>query len=287
MKYQVVKLVLSFTLISIASCSDDDCEDGIDGVDGISCWDTNANGNADPDEDINQDGNFNALDCQGVDGASGQNGTSCWDTNSNGNADPDEDINQDGNFDALDCQGVNGQNGTSCWDTNNNGSADPDEDINQDGNFDALDCQGSLGSANVQRIDISLEGISGAEWEFTLDEAVLPVSDHLYLTFLRNSTSKIWYDVPGNLTIKNTNDAYCRRFIREDENGLGIRFHLMEDDTLLDIEDGKYDILILFAIRVDSNQNAKMTQQEVLNRLKSLGVDSTDFYQVTTHFGFN
>ncbi|WP_299159358.1 hypothetical protein [uncultured Eudoraea sp.] len=36
-----------------------------DGQDGVSCWDLNGNGAADPEEDINGDGEYNGLDCQG------------------------------------------------------------------------------------------------------------------------------------------------------------------------------------------------------------------------------
>ncbi len=58
------------------------------------CWDLNGNGVADPEEDINGDNEFDALDCQG---------TNCWDLNGNGVEDPEEDINGDGVFDAFDC----------------------------------------------------------------------------------------------------------------------------------------------------------------------------------------
>ncbi|MGN7513596.1 MAG: hypothetical protein ACTHOM_04420 [Allomuricauda sp.] len=48
--------------------------DGADGADGVSCWDLNGNGVGDADEDINQDGNFDGMDCQGADGFDGQDG---------------------------------------------------------------------------------------------------------------------------------------------------------------------------------------------------------------------
>ena len=89
------------------------------------CWDLNGNGVADPEEDINGDGEFDVLDCRGA---------NCWDLNGNGVGDPEEDVNGDDRFDALDCQGTN------CWDLNGNGVEDPDEDINGDGVFDAFDC---------------------------------------------------------------------------------------------------------------------------------------------------
>lgn len=97
--------------------------DGANGTDGISCWDLNANGMGDAEEDSNHDGNFDALDCQGefgadgtdgangLDGTDGTDGVNCWDLNANGAADAEEDINQDGNFNALDCQGDQGLSG--------------------------------------------------------------------------------------------------------------------------------------------------------------------------------
>lgn len=45
---------------------------------------------------------------QGEAGPQGPAGTPCWDVNGNGLADPDEDVNGDGRFDALDCQGPPG-----------------------------------------------------------------------------------------------------------------------------------------------------------------------------------
>lgn len=38
---------------------------GDDGASGLNCWDTNRNGEADPKEDINNDGQFTAFDCRG------------------------------------------------------------------------------------------------------------------------------------------------------------------------------------------------------------------------------
>ena len=41
------------------------------GKDGLSCFDTNGNGLADPSEDVNGDGFFDAFDCQGSPGSRG------------------------------------------------------------------------------------------------------------------------------------------------------------------------------------------------------------------------
>ena len=48
----------------------------------------------------------------GLEGIAGEDGLSCWDLNGDGVADPNEDINTDGVFDALDCKGPQGDVGT-------------------------------------------------------------------------------------------------------------------------------------------------------------------------------
>ncbi len=158
--------------------------DGRDGAPGISCWDLNADGIGQPEEDVNLDGFFTSLDCRGADGVDGADGTDgtdgtdgqdgtnglnggdgrdgadgtdgvdgedgldglhCWDLNANGVADPDEDVNDDGHVTVLDCQGARGEGGLSCWDLNGNGVGEPNEDVNDDGFFNALDCRGAGG----------------------------------------------------------------------------------------------------------------------------------------------
>ncbi len=94
----------------------------VPGADGLNCWDLNGNGEGDPVEDTNGDGEFDARDCQGDDAAAGSpgrdgtpgtSGLRCWDLNANGVGDPNEDRNSDGQFDTADCQGSDGSNGSS------------------------------------------------------------------------------------------------------------------------------------------------------------------------------
>ena len=72
------------------------------------------------DEDTNEDGQWNTLDCQGPRGERGPIGPSgyhCWDLNENHLADKAEDINEDGVVNILDCHGEDGEDaeGTGFW----------------------------------------------------------------------------------------------------------------------------------------------------------------------------
>ena len=51
-----------------------DGQDGMDGTDGLACWDLNGDGAGTPNEDTNEDGNFNTLDCIGPEGPEGDRG---------------------------------------------------------------------------------------------------------------------------------------------------------------------------------------------------------------------
>jgi hypothetical protein len=62
------------------------------------CWDRNKNGRCDkPDEDLDGNGDCDTGDCLAF---------QCWDLNQNSRKDTNEDINKDGRFNTLDCQGV-------------------------------------------------------------------------------------------------------------------------------------------------------------------------------------
>ena len=145
---------------------------GEKGIPGVSCWDLNGDGIGQPDEDINDDGNFNTLDCKGAVGAAA---IACWDLNGNGIGEPTEDKNHDGNFTVEDCQGsigatgatgptgaqgpagatgssgTAGRTGLACWDSDGDGDGDLEsEDLDEDGNLDAQDCTGVQGEQGIQ-----------------------------------------------------------------------------------------------------------------------------------------
>lgn len=113
------------------------CPPGIDPVpdpipdSGLSCWDLNADGTCDPEEDANGDGTCDAADCQGEQGPKGDKGDK-------GEKGDQGDSGQDG---------AKGDPGLSCWDLNENGVRDlPDEDRDGDGDVDVDDCCSSGGT---------------------------------------------------------------------------------------------------------------------------------------------
>ena len=153
---------------------------GASGTNGLNCWDTNANGIGDPDEDRNGDGNFTAEDCQGppgpprpagpapqpgkdgaqgpagpagpagangADGPAGPQGPAGADgaDGTDGTVGPQGPAGPTGATGASGPQGPQGPAGVSCWDRNLNGTADASEDMNGDGVHNAIDCLGPTG----------------------------------------------------------------------------------------------------------------------------------------------
>ena len=108
---------------------------GEPGPDGLHCWDLDGDGVADPEEDTNGDGVWDADDCQGPEGPAGPPGQDGVD----GQDGADGASGMDG---ADGADGPPGPPGLSCWDLDGDGIADPEEDIDGNGVWDAYDCQG-------------------------------------------------------------------------------------------------------------------------------------------------
>lgn len=62
-------------LFNQSTMGDDPAGAPLPGEDGLNCWDLNGNGVADPEEDVNEDGTIDALDCRGVEGPEGPAGS--------------------------------------------------------------------------------------------------------------------------------------------------------------------------------------------------------------------
>ncbi|HEY6162509.1 MAG TPA: tail fiber domain-containing protein [Bacteroidia bacterium] len=91
---------------------------GTNGSSGINCWDINGNGTNDPSEDVNGDGVWNTLDCQGAQGSVGPTGPQGLQgptgTNGlNGATGPTGDPGPTGSNGATGLQGPTGANGTN------------------------------------------------------------------------------------------------------------------------------------------------------------------------------
>ena len=81
-KFRFASLLVGvFLAFAIAGCEGDDGAPGADGIDGVDGVD-------------------------GAPGADGTDGVACWDLNANGIGDPEEDLNGDGVVDVLDCNAI-------------------------------------------------------------------------------------------------------------------------------------------------------------------------------------
>ena len=114
---------------------------GLPGSPGLACWDLNGDGAADPEEDLNQDGLWDAADCQGPQGEVGPAGPQ----GETGPAGPQGETGPAGPQGDPGLNGPQGETGLSCWDLNGDGLTDPAEDLNQDGLWNSADCQGPQG----------------------------------------------------------------------------------------------------------------------------------------------
>lgn len=96
---------------------------GDDGEDGVSCWDLDADGACDPEEDVAAPAGCDVLDCRGADGDDGlpgepggagddgSDGLACWDLDGDATCDAEEDVVEPAGCDVLDCRGAQGPKG--------------------------------------------------------------------------------------------------------------------------------------------------------------------------------
>lgn len=105
----------------------------------IFCWDLDQDGIADDEEDINDDGVVDVLDCRGPVGPAGPRGA----RGTTGPAGPEGPAGPAG---PPGPSGPSGPAGLACWDLNGNGTGEAEEDLNRDGVYDARDCQGPAGA---------------------------------------------------------------------------------------------------------------------------------------------
>ncbi len=250
--------------VSAANQSDDQLQDQIDDLqdqvddisgrpqpDGATCWDLDGDDVADPEEDVNNDGVWDANDCQGG---------NCWDTIGDYNNDAvinaqdcldwiaDEsdggtdgancydtigDYNGDSTTDGDDCldwildQVPDGQDGGNCWDEIG--------DYNNDGTADSQDCLDWVVD-NVE-VEDGEDGQDGGNcWDGIGDvneDGVADADDCLAYILLQ---------------VEDEGDVIARGFINsfgEVERGSRIL-----DTTYIDV--GEYDVLIdLSASRTD------------------------------------
>ncbi|MEW2920801.1 hypothetical protein AB1A65_04980 [Muricauda sp. ANG21] len=255
----LIMAILSMTL-QFVSCTKEVDVNVIndEGPMGLSCWDLNGNGTGESSEDINGDGNFDALDCQSASGGNGTIGLACWDLNGNGIGEPNEDTNNDGMYDALDCQGEQGAQG------------DPGE-------------PGTDGNANVQRFDIAIpNNFTGPQFSFDIpiDSQELPnYAIFVYLVRIVNGVTGV-FSIPGDIA----GDDYAH-FLYVEETGLAavtIR-NLSDNSPENTLAPGTYNFVRIVAIEYSSG--SKSGKESLSAELKAAGVDTADYNVMATYFG--
>lgn len=140
----------------------------------------------------------------GPQGESGENGYHCWDTNTNRSNDPEEDTNDDGEWNNLDCIGMDGLNGINCWDLDADFMNDTNEDTNEDGKWDVTDCQGADGNADVQKIilDLNDADIFFSTLELAVPQLTSEILQEYVLLFHFEYVSiggSSYFSIPGGL----------------------------------------------------------------------------------------
>ncbi|WP_136467829.1 collagen-like triple helix repeat-containing protein [Flagellimonas onchidii] len=236
---------------------------GKSGEDGIACWDLNGNGSADidgsvTDEDVNDDGVVDALDCHGDDGddgTDGEDGIACWDLNGDGI-------------------------GTIAHGQKNN------EDLNFDNVVDVLDCQGQEGNANVTRVDVPIPGdFSGFRFSTQMPDNVLPLSDYAYQVYIKNDDfPDRWIAIPGPID----GSIYTRlSFQDQDAPIITVTFYNSDNNSFHVVAEGDYEVLRYFAIKVNPDQaSGKGGQQALMDQLKAAGVNPDNYNEVAAYFGY-
>ncbi len=170
---------------------------GTNGIDGINCWDTNGNNITDPSEDINLDGFWNSLDCQGPTGAtgaagnvgatgpagpSGTNGTN----GTNGTTGPTGPSGAIGSAGPTGPSGINGTNGVT-------GPSGPSGAIGTAGPTGPNGAAGATG-ANGTNGATGATGATGPTWTITTS------------TFNSTGTLSLTTTIPS--TVTSTNGAW-------------------------------------------------------------------------------
>ncbi|WP_420322155.1 collagen-like triple helix repeat-containing protein [Flagellimonas sp.] len=277
-------MVLTLTFIA---CSGEDGEQGLQGI----------------------QGNPGTPGAPGQPGTPGADGIDCWDVDADGINDPDEDINGDEKFDGLDCQGDNGTNGDNgddgidCWDTNGDGDNQDSEDINQDGEWNGLDCQGEQGeqgadgNANVTRIKLDL-GLTinnlATQHDYIVEELTPELlATHSILMYFEDvddeATGSIFHSVPylapGDGSIhsariysnyNNSGSAQVRVYAKAAD---GSSTNFAPSISFLHI------ILVEITTTIETQGNKGGQPQDALQDLKAAGIDITDYYAVMAYFG--
>lgn len=172
-------------------------------------------------------------------------------------------------------QGPAGQDGAAGQD-GMDGQAGADGADGTDGQ-DGVD-----GNANVQQYKISLaDWPGGAIIEFSLPIDVQDRSNYAFFYYLNNSS---WiFSVPGRMLDGSYYSSVWLTVDTIDPDGY-IFFNNSADNAPYQVSAGTYNELIIVAVELNS-MGAKVNGDNLLNSLKTAGIDVNDYHAVAAYFG--
>ncbi|WP_420602086.1 hypothetical protein [Flagellimonas sp.] len=133
-------------------------------------------------------------------------------------------------------------------------------------------------NANLQRYDIDISGFNGSLLRYNLiDDTHLNIakpelSNYSFFFYLRNDPTNNISQVPGKITINNT-QIYTNFLYSEDSGNLVICFYKISDDSLFQVPAGFFETLRIVAIE----STTKVYNISTIRALETTGADTDDY----------
>jgi hypothetical protein len=148
---------------------------------------------------------------------------------------------------------------------------------------DGVDGQdGQDGNANVQAFDLDISSFGDTSTlNFSLPIASEDLPKYAFLFYIKKSVTNVYYSMPGSL---NSNNQYTKMYYDEDNGNAVVEFYNTSDNTDYFVQLGEFSNLRTIAIEVMVQVN-KDSAVNVLDELKSAGIDTSDYHAVAAYFG--
>lgn len=138
------------------------------------------------------------------------------------------------------------------------------------------------GNANVKAFDLDISGFGdNSTLNFSLPIASEDLPKYAFLFYIKKSATNVYFSMPGPF---NNNNQYTKVYYDEDNGNAEVEFYNTSDNTDYFVQLGEFSNLRTIAIEV-MVQTSKGTTVNLLDELKSAGVDTADYHAVAAYFG--